>query len=111
MIHVVTGAASAEQVREMLETLGGYIKLAVDIELRVVAGGGAMHADCEAALLDEGSRQQDVWGADWVPASREVRFQSLINIRPKQGNRSMAIADEGLRAKIERIVRDRFGAP
>ena len=72
-------------------------------------GGGALHADCEVALLEDGSRQGDVWGADWYPESHEVRFESLINLRPKQGNRSMRIADPILCETIAAIVRERLG--
>ena len=100
--------ASVEQVGEMLQTLQTYIKLAVDVRRGIVAGGGALHADCEAALLEGGSRQEDVWGADWIPTSREVRFESLINIRPKQGNRKLTIEDTVLRQQIEQIVRGRL---
>ena len=108
MIHIVRERATAEQMQEMLETLQAYIKLAVDVRRKIIAGGGGMHADCEAALLEDGSQQADVWGADWVPDSREVRYESLINIRPKQKNRSLRIEDKLLREKIERIVRERF---
>ena len=87
MIHVIQGKATDEQVRKMLAALQTYIKLAVDVRRRVIAGGGALHADCEAVLLEDGSRQTDVWGADWLPVSHEVKFESLINIRPKQSNR------------------------
>jgi hypothetical protein len=109
MIHVLKGKASDKQVWEMTGELGSYIKLAVDVSRGVLAGGGAMHADCEAALLDVGSRQEDVWGADWIPASQEVRFESLINIRPRQGNRSMDIEDTELRKRVEAIVLEVFG--
>ena len=108
MIHIVTERVTAQQIQEMLEALQTYIKLAVDIRRRVVAGGGALHADCEAALLEAGSQQADVWGADWIPESQQVRFESLINIRPKQGNRSMAIGDPALRQAVEAIVHERF---
>ena len=108
MIHIVTERVTVQQIQEMLETLQTYIKLAVDIRRRVVAGGGALHADCEAALLEDGSQQADVWGADWIPESQQVRFESLINIRPKQGNRSMTIGDPGLGQIIEAILRERF---
>ena len=111
MIHVIRTKATPQEVREMLEALQGYIKLAVDVRQRVLAGGGALHADCEEVLLEDGSAQPDVWGADWYPDSREVQFQSLINIRPKQGNRSMVIADPELRAKIEAVVRERLELP
>ncbi len=111
MIHVLQAPPTPEQLTQMLEVLGDYIKLAVDVARGVVAGGGEMHADCERALLDEGSRQDDVWGADWVPARRLVLFGSLINIRPRQGNRSMEIQDPTLRARVDGVVRLVFEGP
>ena len=110
MTHVITDRATPQQMKEMLEALQTYIKLAVDIRRGIVSGGGVLHADCEAALLEDGSQQADIWGADWFPESREVRFESLINIRPKRGNRSMAIESAQLRATVEAIVRQRVGA-
>jgi hypothetical protein len=107
MIHILTQPATLPQIEEMLETLGSYIKLAVDVEQERVAGGGELHADCEAALLEEGSQQEDVWGADWDP-SGEVRYESLINIRPRQGNRSLEIQSPELRRRVEKIVRSVF---
>ena len=89
----------------MLEELETYIKLAVDIERSVIAGGGEYHADCEEVLLEDGSRQENIWGADWYPDSKRVEFGSLINIRPQQGNRGMEIESPAVRAKIETIVR------
>ncbi len=111
MIHVITGRATSEQMQEMLEALQTYVKLAVDVRRRVLAGGGALHADCEAALLEHESRQADIWGADWIPASKEVRFESIINVRPKRGNRSMTIVDPVLRSTIEAVIRERLGDP
>jgi hypothetical protein len=92
----------------MEEALGSYIKLAVDIERKIVAGGGVLHADCEAVLLEEGSEQENVWGADWLPYSKEVTFESLINIRPRQNNFSMEIEDNEIRSSVESIVREIF---
>ncbi|MBN1893258.1 hypothetical protein JW906_02140 [bacterium] len=89
MIHIIRSKANQNQLEEMLEALSAYIKLAVDVRRGILAGGGVMHADCEAALLDDGSRQEDVWGADWNPSSKQVVFESLINIRPGQNNRSL----------------------
>lgn len=108
MIHIITDKATPQQIQEMLEELKTYVKLAVDVRQRIVAGGGALHADCQATLLEEGSDQQDIWGADWILESQEVTFESLINIRPKQGNRSMTIGDAALRSTIESIVREKF---
>jgi hypothetical protein len=106
LIHVIREKATARQVQEMLESLSVYIKVAVDIRQGILAGGGILHADCEALLLEAECRQEDIWGADWIPDEREVRFEALINIRPRQGNRRMEIQDPDIRAKVEKIVRD-----
>lgn len=90
----------------MLEALEVYVKVAVDINRGVLAGGGALHADCEAVLLDDGSAQDDIWGADWIPVSQQVRFEALINIRPRQNNFSLTILDRDIRERVERVVRD-----
>ena len=108
-IHLIRTGASAEQVAEMLETLGDYIKLAVDIDRQVLVGGGALHADCEAVLLEAGSRQESIWGADWVPSSRSVHFEALINLRPGQQNMSMTIQDPEIRSRVERVARALLG--
>jgi hypothetical protein len=107
-IHFLKGKPTDEQVQEMLLALEDYNKLAVDVSLRRVAGGGVMHADCEEVLLNEGSSQEDVWGADWYPEEKTVDFGSLINIRPRQGNRSMQVEDPELRRRIEEVVRAIF---
>ncbi len=110
MIHLIRERATQEQIREMMETLESYIKLAVDVERRVLAGGGAMHADCEAVLLEDGSQQKFIWGADWNPTTQEVSFESLINIRPRQNNRSLELQDPELRARVEEITRRLLGS-
>lgn len=107
-IYVIKKKATPKEIKDMMVALNDFIKLAVDIKREVVAGGGMLHADCETALLDDGSKQKDIWGADWCPDLKEVRFEALINIRPKQNNRSMVIQDEKIRKRIEKIVREKF---
>lgn len=109
MIHVIRSRAAREQIEEMLQALGTYIKLAVDIRRGVLSGGGVLHADCESALLDDGSRQEDVWGADWSPSAQQVTFESLINIRPETSNRSMGILDPAVRQLVSDITRRLLG--
>ena len=109
MIHIIRSRAEPEQMRQMLEALGIYIKLAVDIERRILAGGGELHADCELVLLDHGSEQANVWGADWYPLRQTVGYESLINIRPSANNRSMVIQDSVLREDINEIVQSLLG--
>jgi hypothetical protein len=94
---------------DMLQALGTYTKLAVDIRRGILAGGGVMHADCEVALLEDGSQQEDVWGADWNPTAQQVTFESLINIRPRQNNLSMEILDPTIRERVATIVHQLLG--
>ena len=105
ILHVIREQATPEQITEMLSEYETLIKLAVDVERGILAGGGEWHADCEETLLSDGSRQENVWGADWIPERREVGFDSLINIRPSQGNFRTELQDPELRKQIESIVR------
>lgn len=109
MIYIIRDKATPTQIKEMLEMLQEYIKLAVDIDSEILAGGGAMHADCEAVLLEDGSEQELIWGADWSPSAQQVTFESLINIRPRQNNPSMEILDPAIREKVSEIVLKRLG--
>jgi hypothetical protein len=104
-IHIIRQRATEKEIREMLEELETYIKRAVDVERNILAGGGEYHADCEEVLLEDGSRQENIWGADWYPESRTVGFGALINIRPQQDNRGMEIENPRLRERIETVVR------
>ena len=92
---------------------GDMVKLVVDVRRRVVAIGGELHADAEALLLEQGSRQADLWGANYYPGlgpSQSVEFTALINIRPAQGNRSMEIQDPGMREAVRSIVQALVGS-
>jgi hypothetical protein len=109
VIHVIQSRAGRQQVVEMQEALETYIKLAVDIRRKALAGGGIMHADCEAMLLQDGSRQDDVWGADWDPTAQVLTFEALINIRPAQGNPSMQILATEIRDAVSGVVHNLLG--
>jgi hypothetical protein len=103
-ILLIKKRAKKEEIRQMLTALKSYIKLAVDIKREILAGGGILHADCEAVLLKDGSKQDDIWGADWIPETKQISFEALINIRPRQNNPSMKIKDPVIREKLEEIV-------
>ena len=109
MIHIIRTHASLEQIEEMLQTLGVFIKLAVDVRREILAGGGALHADCESVLLEDGSKQEDIWGADWNPLTQEVTFEALINIRPRQDNRAMEILDPIIRERVRQVAQRLLG--
>lgn len=96
---------------ELMSFLGrpfdDMIKFVVDIEKEIIALGGEMHADAEQVLLDNESEQKNLWGGNIYPgeSGMEIAYESFINIRPSQNNRSMEIHDDKLKIKIERIVK------
>jgi hypothetical protein len=98
--------APAELARLVRLYFEDMVKYVVDVERGRVAIGGEMHSDAEQLLLENGSRQADIWGANYYPGKgREecIELTSLINIRPAQGNRSMVIEDPALRARVREI--------
>lgn len=109
MIYIIREHVTPQQIKDMLQSLDTYIKLAVDIECEILAGGGILHADCEAALIEDGSQQTNIWGADWNPTSQQVTYESLINIRPMQNNSSLEILDTKIQEKVARITRNLLG--
>ena len=109
MIHTLHEKASPSQINDMLQEYETMIKIVVDIRQRILSGGGEMHADCESALLESGSEQDDLWGANWYPSEERIEFESLINIRPRLGNRSIILQDENLRKQVEEATRATLG--
>jgi hypothetical protein len=108
-MHIIRSRATRQQMEEMLQTLGTYIKLAFDIRQGILSGGGVLHADCESALLEDGSEQEDIWGADWNPYSQQVTFEALINIPPRQDNPSLEIFDPIIRQRVAEITHQLLG--
>jgi hypothetical protein len=104
MIHIIIQQAMPEQIAEMLEVYSSMIKLAVDIRRNILAGGGEMHADCEKVLLDNGSEQDDIWGANWYPDEQRVEYEAIINIRPHLANRGMVIQSEEVRRRVSEVT-------
>ena len=93
----------AELARLVGRFFEGMVKYVVDIERKVAAIGGELHADAEQLLLADGSRQADLWGANYYPGMGKescIEYTSLINIRPAQGNRGMDIADPVVRERV-----------
>ena len=109
MIHLLRQRATSEQIVQMLEEYEEMIKIVVDIRRRVLSGGGEMHADCESVLLEDGSEQDDLWGANWYPSEQRIAFEALINIRPRLGNRNILIQSQELREAVESITREILG--
>ncbi len=83
------------------------VKGVVDVEKELVALDAELHADLEALLLQNGSLQPNLWGINLYPKADEndfLEFDSMINVRPSQGNRSRGVEQESIRHKIQAIV-------
>lgn len=86
----------------------GLVKAVVDIEKEVMVVDAEMHADQEELLLAEGSIHSNLWGINFYPAEvgteNWLEFDSMINLRPSQNNRTRGIDDEKVRLKVKEIV-------
>jgi len=97
--------------KELTQNHLGYfktmVKAVVDIEKGLIAMDAELHSDLEELLLDNGSKQKDLWGINLYPLQGKkdfIEYTSLINIRPSQDNYSMEVTDKDRREKIEDIV-------
>jgi hypothetical protein len=91
------------------DTFGDMVKAVVDVDRRLVALDAELHSDLEALFLDNGSRQQDLWGINLYPLMAGddfLEFDSMINMRPSQGNMSRGVEDGALRQTITGIIEE-----
>lgn len=112
-IRLITEKISLPELKKKAEErFGDMVKCVVDLERGTMAIGGEMHADEEAVLLKNGSKQVDLWGINLYPENKGndfVEFDSMINIRPRQGNRSRSVEDEATRRRILEVVNKLVG--
>lgn len=100
---------SISELNKMAELMfGNLVKAVVDIEEESLIVDAEMHADEEQFLLEKGSKQENLWGINLYPeqfgSDNFVEFDSMINLRPSQNNRSRSVEDESIRKKIIIIV-------
>lgn len=107
-IELVESSLSRAALKAVAERrFGDMVKAVVDLEKGVMAVGGELHADEEAFLLDRGSVQLNLWGINLYPdivGDDWLEFDSMINIRPSQGNRSRGVEDLATQQKIRNVV-------
>ena len=108
-ITLVSEPISTQQLREAGEELyGDMVKAVVDVEKEIMAVGAELHADEEAFLLERNSLQENLWGINLYTERvmpEMLEFDSMINIRPRQNNRSRGVEDLKLQERITAIVR------
>ncbi|MBI2029875.1 hypothetical protein HYT02_05650 [Candidatus Gottesmanbacteria bacterium] len=90
-----------------LNSFGGLVKAVVDIKKELMVVGADMHADEEKFLLENGSKQDNLWGINLYPAGEGedfIEFDSMINIRPRINNFTRSIDNPEIRKKITATV-------
>lgn len=100
---------SISELKEVAgKMFGELVKADVDVERQIVVIDMPMHYDGEQVLLEQGSKQGNIWGINLHPddygSDDFIEFDSMINIRPSQGNPSRDVLDETLRARITEII-------
>ncbi len=109
LLRIVRDPITRSELAAIAEKqFGDMVKAVVDVDRQLFAIGGELHSDEEAALLDDGSRQEDLWGINVYPdepLAEWIEFDSMINVRPSQGNRSRDVEDPQLRESIRDVVK------
>ncbi|HLD61741.1 MAG TPA: DUF5674 family protein [Patescibacteria group bacterium] len=107
-IKIIDKKITESELREIAKDFYiDMIKGVADVERGILAMGGEYHMDANAILIENGSRQQNVWGFNWYfdrTGDERIEYVSLINIRPAQGNRSMEVQNASLRDAMKIII-------
>lgn len=108
-MQIIKEKISLEELNKMSKKMfDNMVKAVVDIEKEIMALDAAMHADEEQLLFEEGSEQKNLWGINLYPdffgTQDFIEFDSMINLRPWQNNRSRGVEDPKIRHKIIQAV-------
>ena len=104
-MKILTTPVEAEELKELAQEIDGfYIKVVVDLEKEVLAAGAKMHVDEELMLIENGSVKENLWGGGYDLETKQVAFDSIINIKPGL-NASSDILEPAIRKKFEDILR------
>jgi len=111
-MEIITEVVGLDKLKEMATNrFGDLVKAVVDVEREFLALDAELHADLEALLLENGSKQESLWGINLYPDMGQddfIEFDSVINVRPSQNNRSPGVEDKDLRETITSIAKKRI---
>ena len=107
-MQIIKKEIKVSDLKKMAEEMfGTLVKGVVDTQKEIMAVNGELHADELALLLENGSAQENLWGVNLYPDKKSedfIAFDSVINIRPSQGNKSRTVEDEETRQEIKSII-------
>ncbi len=99
---------SLEELKVMSEKMfNKIVKAVVDIKKEIMVVDAGLHSDQEAFLLEYESQQEDLWGINFHPHEAVedfIEFDSMINIRPAQNNRTRSVDNPIVQEKIRKII-------
>lgn len=101
---IIRKKVSSEELKKLAEHFDGYVKVVVDIEREILCGGEDRHFNEEQELLKNGSKQNHLWGGGLDLETKEIDYNSIINLRPNQDNPSRDIISMDIRKKFDEIV-------
>ena len=111
-MKIITQSVTLNEIKAMaIATFGNLVKAVIDVDREFIAVDAELHSDLEALLLENGSKHKSLWGINLYPEIQDddfVEFDSMINMRPSQGNRSRGIENEEMRKKVIAIVAKRI---
>ncbi|HRY74583.1 MAG TPA: DUF5674 family protein [Candidatus Dojkabacteria bacterium] len=111
-MRVVKENISIDELKEMSSKMfGNLVKAVVDVEKNILVVDAELHSDQEAFLIESGSNQKNLWGINIYPDlsnEERIEFDSMINLRPSQGNSSRGVEDEEIQKKILDIVNSKI---
>lgn len=105
MIITKSEPFTKEEIEQLRETFDTYIKTVIDVDKEICSAGMDRHFEGEKILLDQGSKQPDIWGGGIDLETKMIDFNSFINIRPNDNNNSNEILDPEIRAEYEKLTR------
>lgn len=109
MIKLYKQAIPTEDFKPLREKYPDYIKVVVDLENGWLCAGGEYHIDCEEVLINNGSKQADLWGGGVDMTSNKIEYQAMSNFKPAQGRLTYEISDPEIKAQFEERVKYFFG--
>jgi len=109
MIKLYKEAIPIEDLKPLCENYPNYIKVVVDLENGWLCAGGEYHIDCEEILINNGSKQADLWGGGVDVTTNKIEHQAMSNFKPSQGRLTYEISDPDTKARFEERVKYYFG--
>lgn len=105
MIITKSKPYTKEEIQKLQEVFDTYIKTVIDVEKKICSAGCDRHYESEEILLNQGSNQSTVWGGGIDLETRDIDFNSFINIRPADNNTSNEIQNQEIRVKYEALTK------